>query len=124
MAAAPTGLGRADCTHGWRSLVTQAQTASIIMESAGVVRRRSGQERLVSSGTNCLGEVPGRVLHHVADAAQLIGHVLQLLCVGRVGHVVALGDHEQLTVVNAARAEEQEAEPLEADRQLTGLQRA
>eukprot|EP00959_Pyramimonas_sp_CCMP1952_P031135 652739-Pyramimonas_sp.AAC.1 len=60
----------------------------------------------------------------MADAAQLIGHALQLLRVGGVGHVATLEDHEQPTVANAARAEVQEADPLEADRQLTGLLRS
>ena len=71
-------------------------------------------------GTSGCGQIARGPLDHVADAAQLLRHVRELLSRGGVAHVVVLQKHLELHVGDAAGAEEKVAEALEADHELTG----
>ena len=103
-------------------------TAPAVVDASDGVRPsglcRVRQERSVISsaviGTSGTGQVAGGALDHVANAAKPLRHVRELLRRGGIAHVVVLQKHLQLHVRDAARAEEEEAEALEADHELTG----
>ena len=103
-------------------------TAPAVVDASDGVRPsglcRVRQERSVISsaviGTSGTGQVAGGALDHVANAAKPLRHVRELLSRGGIAHVVVFQEHLQLHVRDAARTEEEEAEALEADHELTG----